>query len=136
MDSKDREHFDELILKAVQSGKKETSGIILEFKEHVNELGQKTDRIETKLVEIVEQFKTLNGKVARHETDITEIKMKNIQESSLVSILAKEKEERDQDFKVSNKKWRERAVWAVIVISVLLLSKVGLVSNELFNLIK
>lgn len=136
MDLKDREHFEELLIKAVQSGKQETSGIVLEFKEHVKKLNDKTDRIESKVIELVEHQKTMNGKVARHETDISEMRMKGIQEASLISVLAKEKEERDQDTKVSNKKWRERMVWIGIVLFVLVLSKIGLVSSEVFNVLK
>jgi DNA-binding protein YbaB len=136
MDNRDREHFDELILKAVQSGKKETSGIILEFKEHIKVLNDKTDRIENKMIELVEHQKTMNGKVARHEVDITEMKVKNIQEAGLVSVLIDEKKERDQDMKTSNKKWKERMVWLGILLVVLVLSKIGLISTEIAGIFK
>jgi hypothetical protein len=74
--------------------------------------------------------------VARHEVDITEMKVKNIQEAGLVSVLIDEKKERDQDMKTSNKKWKERMVWLGILLVVLVLSKIGLISTEIAGIFK
>lgn len=43
MDLKDREHFDELILKAVQSGKQETSGLVAYINKQHYDFNQKLD---------------------------------------------------------------------------------------------
>ena len=36
MDSRDRDHFEEIIIKAVQSGKQETSGLVSEMKMEIS----------------------------------------------------------------------------------------------------
>jgi len=95
------QHFDELILKAVQSGKKETSGLVSDIKDHHRE-------IKEGIAGITKRLDTLNGSVAKHADKLAMNDILNTQvtmtQTQIVTDLAtlKKKEEETSAFRLKS----------------------------------
>lgn len=78
MKKEDREHFDELITRAVQSGKRETSGLVVEFKKSVERVGDS----------LIEHTKNDDERFSALESGISELKsILKIQNEDMVPVI-------------------------------------------------
>lgn len=129
--------FKELILQAIQAGKRETSGIVDDLRKHYTELDKKFEihnhehaRTNDHLSRIDSHLGILNGKVAANSLHISELNTYNTVNKDHIDILMKDLSLREIELKSSTRKWKERALWIAVMIALFLLTQVGAVSQE------
>lgn len=72
MTKDDRQFFEDIIIKANQSGKKETSGLFLEINKEISKMSTNQEKLEVILGEIRDHLEKLNSKVATNVLKIAE----------------------------------------------------------------
>jgi len=150
--------LEELLVKAVQSGKQETSGIVMEIKTELkdvkNKIGQIVDILAEygkeqsvqghRLGDIDNHLKELNSKTKSNIDNIEELKTHKTVVDPKIEVLMEDLKRRAENDKTrlieENKalktyrmKWMERIVWVVVLVIATILVRVGLVAPELIS---
>ena len=103
MDRTDKDYFEEIILKAVQSGKSETSGLVSDLRKDISSIKETLAVVITNQKETNKHLSDLNGKVARHELDIGNLKMDDLKSSMALAGLAKRQDNIETEKKEKEK---------------------------------